>query len=268
MGNLYTSKKIFSLVLAVLVSGGIIFSAFNYNKFSNKKTIAEEQVLSSEDWLNSLKIITTSATSTIATVERGLMGVDTATSTTEKIGRDLLMEYALSQNSKSGSGISNLEVESITNTLIAKAQTATPNPYTIKDIRITTDSSQSFAIYSEALNPLLTNFYKGYVMNESVFVAKALADRDPTALAPLAPRIERYKKLETDLIALKAPKSISQEHFELLHAYASARIAIEGMYNLFSDPIQGLNALSQYNLALKELLTISEKYKNIKMPQM
>jgi hypothetical protein len=240
MGKIYTLKKSFPLVLAVLLSGGIIFFAVNYEGFSSKKTINEEQVLSNENWLESLKVVTTSATSTFATVQRGLMGVDTATSTTDKVGRDLLMEYALTQKAKSGEILTDSEVKIITSKLLQTAQEKPQIPYTIDDITIVKNSLQSSDFYTQRLNSILKEFYTGYAMNETIFVVKALNDQDPSVLEPLAQRITRYKNLEEDLISLKTPQDLAPLHFELLVAYTSTRITIEGMYGIFKDPVRGL----------------------------
>lgn len=267
MGKKYTFKKMFPFILAILLSGAVVFFALNYENVFSKKKSGQEHVLSNEDWANSLKVITTSPTSTFATVERGLMGVDTATTTTDKISRDLLMEYAFSQKARSGEALSDMEIQSITNKLLQKAQEGTRNPYTASDITAVKDSLEASQKYFQTLNQLIAKFYSGYTVNESIFVVKALNDQDPSILEPLASHIERYKKLEQSLLAIKTPQSLSANHLQLVNAYASVRIAIEGMYGIFNDPIKGMSAIPAYSQALNDLLVIANKYQTLTVPK-
>lgn len=262
MDKKYTFKKITPYILAVTMGVGIIATTLFLK--SPRQGETENNTLSgNNDWISTLRVVSNNATSTSISTQRGFLS--TSTTTTDRVGRELLMEYALAQSQSSGTNISDTSVQAIADHLIQRSSLTHDTPYSDKDILLAPDTIEAFVEYGKKINTLITTFNKQFPMNELTVLTKALESRKEEDITPLLIQISAYKNLEKNLLLVKVPPIAADIHLRLVQSYANIRLSVESMSLLFTDPAQSLASVPQYAKDLNALLFVAKDFANLKL---
>lgn len=266
MDKKYTLKNITPYILAVAMGAGIIVATFTLRGSENNSSDTENGSYSeNNDWISTLRVVSNSATSTHISTQRGLLGI--STTTTDRIGRELLMEYALAQSQSTNTTISDKSAQAIADHLVQKSSIIHETPYTSKDVLLAPDTTEAFIAYGKKINTLITTFNTQFPMNELTILTKALNSRKEEDVAPLLIQISAYKNLEKNLLLVKVPPMAADLHLRLVQGYAHVRLSVESMSRLFTDPAQSLASVPQYAKDLEALVFVAKDFAAFKVPQ-
>ncbi|MDO8604105.1 MAG: hypothetical protein Q7K40_01730 [bacterium] len=239
------SKKIFSVLFALLIGAGIIFFAW---KGGGVTYLKDSSTTTNEEWKDTLSVIPEiSPLKTLGFSGGVATGKNDATTTTSALARDLLVEYALTQTSAASTTLSDAEVGGIAQTLAERARAnSTIKTYTEKDLHIVPASTSSLAIYQKEVSQALALFQKENTVNELRVVYEATQTKDASSLTVLATSVNAYQKLIKTLLALNIPKSVVPFHLLLLKSQATLVSGIQDMAQMLADPVRGMNGLATY----------------------
>ena len=267
MGNFHMLKKRIPLILAVILSVGVIVVAFNYEKLFGAPTVdGEGNLLENSDWISTLRVIPQSdASQETLAAQRGLIGENL--STTDRTGREMFLEYVLAQSQATESGISTTSAETIARHLVEKAFDERVTPYTKEDILLAPDTQTALGAYLGQLGALITAFNKTYPMNELQTIRNALESNDPSKLTPISDRITAYANLEKKLLLLKVPPTDADLHLRFIQAYANIRLSLESVTFLFTDRVRGMVGIAQYQQDITSLAQTANEFKTIPLPK-
>ncbi len=254
-------KKSLLIISAVLLGAGIIFIALK----GSTLTVSDE-ITNNDNWRDSLSVVPAlDATSTLA-VQRGLrvaenISLGEGLSATDLFSRQIFASYvSMMKGQTPGAVLTADQAEGIADELVQNLASATTTTYTIKDVKISTDNSgPAFTAYSKSLTKALDAFTTTKTP-EIPIISEVFSVEGTGKVALLVPVIAQYKKLETDLLAIKVPTKLAPLHLRLVQAYAVLRSAITTMHGSFNDHVVILGAFSQYRNGLEELTTIAEEY--------
>lgn len=128
------------------------------------------------------------------------------------------------------------------------AELATDTFFTEADITISSDTTNAaLRSYGNAIARIVRdNALEGSTEGEIVIVGKALRDGTPETLAALAPIIASYDGMIEDMQHIGVPRTLTEEHLDLLNAYNALRIDIDGMRQAFTDPVYALARFQRY----------------------
>lgn len=252
-------KNLFSIILAILVGGGIILFAWGGN------TLMQGDVLNKKEngaWKDSLHVISQGSSSKTLGVQRGSTQ-SAATTTTDILARNLLVDYALLQTKGATTTISDADAQALAQSLINKIEMPRGTVYTLKDLSVSSDNSETaLATYSKSVGDAMSTFASTHTTNELALVSSALTTKDPKKLEGLATIATQYAKLKKSLLAIKTPSNIAPLHLRLVQGYANIETMIVVMQKMFIDPMQGLAALTQYKKETTALEVLAKDYRN------
>lgn len=252
-------KKIFSIILAILVGGGIILFAWGGN------TLIKGDVLNEKEngvWKDSLHVIPQGSSSKTLGTQRG-GAQSAATTTTDILARNLLVDYALLQTKSATTTISDADAQMLAQSLISKIEMPRGVVYTLKDLNISNDNSEAaLATYSKSVEGAMKAFTSVHTINELTLVSSALTTKDSQKLEGLANIATQYAKLKRSLLAIKTPSDIAPLHLRLVQSYANIETMIVVMQKMFIDPMQGLAALTQYKKETTALEVLAKDYRD------
>jgi len=105
-------------------------------------------------------------------------------------------------------------------------------------------------------NALGTTFAKNSVAgveHELVIVQRALQTNDKKELEKLAIIVEAYRKTIADVLLVPVPQNIVSLHLDLLNTMSVVKFDIEGMKSVFTDPLEAIRKISEYQTAVVSL---------------
>jgi len=121
--------------------------------------------------------------------------------------------------------------------------------YTIKDIKVVSDSDENIAKYFENLFDSSIEHANNMTENELDLVALAIQTNDTSFLAPIPGIINEYKNFTQKLLDISVPQVFSQKHVDAVNNYNIITISVRDMQKVFSDPISALVAIENYRTA-------------------
>lgn len=264
MDKKYTFKKLAPYALAITIGAGIVAVTLLLKNIQQDEVV-NNNISGNDDWISTLRVVSDNATSTHIGTQRGLLGI--STTTTDRIGRELLMEYALAQSQSTNTTISDKSAQAIADHLVQRSSITHETPYTSKDILLAPDTTEAFIAYGKKINTLITTFNTQFPMNELTILTKALNSRKEEDIAPLLIQISAYKNLEKNLLSVKVPPMAADLHLRLVQNYAHVRLSVESMSRLFTDPAQSLASVPQYAKDLEALVFVAKDFAAFKIPQ-
>jgi len=163
--------------------------------------------------------------------------------TTERVSQDLIGGYL---TLKTKGEFDQQDQEEFLNSVIGDNQDNTNiEKYYLNNIQITEDNSfDSFQKYSDGL----LNILKQNSNNEDdlIILKRALDTNNERELDKLDLSIQSYKNIQVELLKLKIPSEIKQNHLDILNLFFNIQKNVEDMKNVFNDPINVLIKLSSY----------------------
>ena len=252
-------KKLFSIVLALLVGVGIILFSWGGELLTQKSASGER---GDSAWKDALRIIPRDSSSNTLGAQRGNTQSE-ATTTTDIIARNLLVDYALLQKSSATTTISDTDAQMIAQSLVNKVELPQATTYSLKNLNISTDNSDAaLAAYSEKVSGAMQSFTSVHITNELALVTTALTTKDARKLEGLGKIATQYAGLKKNLLAIKTPSVVAPLHLRLVQSYANIEVLVIAMQKLFTDPMQGLAALTQYKKETAALEAIAKEYRD------
>ncbi len=129
---------------------------------------------------------------------------------------------------------------------------AAAKPYVMSEIKVKADNSKEAV---KQYGNEMIDVFKKYVVssrNEGLIVKDALQKSDPEILKELDPVVESYKNIVNALLKIEVPRSMDILHLELLNSVNSILFVMQSFRAALTDPISGLNAVSQYMLVTQK----------------
>ena len=251
-------KKIFSVTLALAAGVGIIFFAWIGDTTQSNK-VSFEPTVSGDSWKDSLRFVPVATPSKILSVSQQI--VEEATTTTGKIAREMLIDYALMVNSSATTTISDAEADVLAQRLTDKVRVAQDRQYTIKDLNISTDNStNAFATYSNEVIRIASVLATSRTKND-LEVAFMSPNVDPTAKKiALEQNATQYENFIKSMLATKTPSGISTLHLQIIQIYSVLRASVQALANVYTDPFTGLAALAQYREGVDALVILLKEH--------
>lgn len=255
-------KKIFSVLIALLASVGIIFFAWSS---VTKTHIDNNDVTANDDsWEESLSVVPQKDLLKALNSARWSNITNDATTTSDIVSRELLINYVLAQKlNMSTTTMSDTDATAIAQTALSKIGLPKARQYTERDIIISDDNSPSALVtYSKNVDVVMQEFSKSQTKND-IEIAFALPDvvGEEKRSSDIAQNITRYDKLITGLLGTRTPSFLSTAHIHLIQKYANIKMMIMPLSEIFSDPLVGLSALSIYRQEVADLSSIEEEFK-------
>ncbi len=259
-------KKTLVVAFSVLVGGGIIFIAWQSVSFTSKKSLTESEKtdqLAQGDWREALKVIPSDSLYSSLLGSRGSLGSTTlATTTTDRLGRELLASYALAQKSIGNKTMSEADTKTLSGILVDKVMVDTTiKQYTEKDLKIVPIGGGALITYQKELSKILADFSAKNTLNEVKVVAEAVEKNDNTKLATLTSTISSLQKLVNSLLAMKTPETVTTFHLSLVQNYALIHSGVIDMQQIVDDPVVGMRGIAKYRQGMNALNVLASKLK-------
>lgn len=257
------SKKIFSVILALLIGAGIIFFALKNDSVLGTKNTPQSKLQK-----NSLTVTSSGYPKKILRGNSVRASEGVATTTTDIIARELLVTYAVNQKVDETKTMSDAEAETLAQSLMEKIKLPQAKQYTEKNLNISPDNSiPSLTTYAKNVNGFMQTFSATRTTNELVVVAEAISDNDVKKLEGLSTIALGYGILKKELLAVKTPSVVASLHLRLVQSYTNIENTIVLMQTLFNDPVQGLAALIEYKKEITLLNTLATEYRDYTPPR-
>lgn len=264
----YFSQKSFSILLAVLLGIGIILFAWRTVSFTGTKTSFEKSddpvAMSDDSWRDALKVIPKDSLTRLLGANAGSASstLGLATTTTDLLGRELLMSYALAQKALGTTPMSDDQTQAISGILAGKVMTDSGlKQYTGKDVIIIPTSTSTLTTYQKELSKALANFSRKNTVNELRVVAEAMDKKDSAKLAPLASSVVNLQALTSSLLAMKTPDKVSALQLFLINNYSLVLSGITDMQKITDDPALGMRGIAKYQKGMNMLSALQELLK-------
>lgn len=252
-------KKTLVVILSVIVGGGVIFVAWQNASSTPKKNLTESEKtgqFSQRDWRDALKVIPgDSLYPSLLGARSGINSSTTlATTTTDRLGRELLASYALAQKTIGNQPMNDADTKTLSDILADKAMIdTTVKQYSKKDLKVVSASASALTTYQKELSKLLADFSAKNTLNEVKVVAEAVEKNDNTKLAPLTSTVSSLQKLVNSLLAMKTPETITTFHLILVQNYALIHSGVKDMQQIVDDPVVGMRGIAKYRQGMNTL---------------
>lgn len=253
-------KKIFSVFIAILIGGGIVFFAWRATGAPQTKGSA----LNTGNWKNSLSVVPQSPQAKTSNLIKNTIESSTteATTTTDIISRKLLLEYVYSQKGAATTTLDDVAVKNIAARLAGEVVVPKRKQYTLSDLNINTENTPaSYALYSNTTNTLIKeHLATEKTENELVLVDRAIKNNDGASLEMLTQKSARYENLLKKLLSLETPSSLAPIHLHLIQSYETLRSATLGLQKILIDPVMGIVAIEEYRSGIDALFITSQEF--------
>lgn len=130
---------------------------------------------------------------------------------------------------------------------------AVTNHYTLKDIQTIQTTMQNLGSYAATLKKTIIK-YDTQTPDIEV-LATALQNEDPSGLPQLSQSATIYQKLAKDLVAIKVPLGLAQDHLALTNSFAGIATSLIYMTELNDNSLKALVGVAIYNNYSAKLTT-------------
>ena len=257
------TKKIFSVLIAILVGTAIIF--FSLKGTGATRTGGTESD-ASVNWKDSLSVVPQKySLKALGAVENNITVESVvATTSTDLIARKLLLEYASIQNNSATTTISDRDVAGIAGVLANDVKLPNRKIFTIADLHVSTASSTEANLsYANKVNQLIRDFLPiEQPENEITILASAVSTKDSIALSKISSKATLYQNLINKLLMVDTPPSLSTIHLRLISACETLRAATVGLQSILVDPVIGVASITLYQSGIDEIISVKQDYRN------
>jgi len=256
-------KKIFLVLLSVVLGGIVIFGALVFSGIIGK----EKAPAPSDEWKDGLSAITEPIV--LARVKKS--NVENAgpsmlaTTTTDILAGKLLAEYARTQKNSNTQEMSDADAQEIASTLAQEVTLPAQKQYTLDDLNISKDNTYNAnLLYVQTLSIILKNFMAtSQEETELTILVKVMDTNNSSLLSKLDARVIIYQKLIENLIALKVPSNVAPVHLRFIQAYEKLRASTVGFKKILSDPFVGIASLGEYRVGGDALILAEEDLRKL-----
>lgn len=255
-------KKLLPIFLATLLGGVIVAIAVKGGSIFGTTVSFTAPKEADNSWKSTLSIVP--GNKSITRVEKGTIKEDllsSATTTTDTISRKLILEYTTFQKMAATSTLSDADADTIATSLVQQIELPLGTEYNLSDLNISSDNSDaSIATYIKGLTAIMQSFLSVHKTNELDIVNDAITNKDAQKLQALNPILAQYENLKKDLLTIKTPPRVAPLHLRLIQSYSNIQSSIIAMQKVFSDSIQGLVGITQYQKEIAVLSTLDTEY--------
>ena len=253
-------KKFLTVAIALVIGLTVVFFAWRANVLQ-KNSVSFEPTISGDSWKDSLLVVPSASSSKVLGEAQKNSAV--ATTTTDLVARELLVNYAVLQQSTGTTTLSDADAQALASKLAKNIQTPQGISYSIKNISVSNDNSNSaFTLYLKEVNDAMKTFVTIHKTNEITIITDAVKTKDSSKLKPLSSIISQYRNLQKNLLLIPAPSSIAPLHLRLVQSYSDTEASIVGMQRIITDPVIGLTSLEQYRKASADIESTAAEYQN------
>lgn len=161
---------------------------------------------------------------------------------TDRIARQLFtLTSALGQSEEVDSATLQSIAATLGNSVDIKAVT---NHYSLKDIQTTQTTLPNLQAYTATLKKVLAKYDTNTPDIE--ILATALQNEDPSTLPELAQTATTYQKLAKELVAMKVPLGLAQDHLMLTNSFAGIATSFIYMTELNDNSLKALVGVAIY----------------------
>ncbi|HAT68245.1 MAG: hypothetical protein A2481_03830 [Candidatus Yonathbacteria bacterium RIFOXYC2_FULL_47_9] len=267
-------KKILSITLALLLGTGIILFAWKGGSVFN---LGDSTQKTNEGTRDALQVVSR-GTSPKTLGARNIYGnpvgsaptEGSATTTTDALARNFLVDYALTQKGMETTVWSDADADALAKKLIEKIELPKAVQYTTKDLNILDNNSDAALVtYGEGILKILSplSASKNAGMGEVTIFGEAINNKDAKGLEGLTPIIAKYAEIKESLLALKAPSSIAPIHLHFVQNFANIENDVTSMQKIFSDPAQALAGFIEYKKDVAALSATGKEFQNYRPAQ-
>ena len=167
-------------------------------------------------------------------------------SPTDKLARDFFARYmelkqvGLSQDQQSQQELVNQVLKS--GTIIT-----TPKIYNLKNILTIPDNSmEAVKKYGNEIGAVFQKYSLPNARNEVVIAKESVDGENSTILKEIDPIISSYKNINTSLLKIKVPQSISTIHLDLINNISILIFSAESLRKIDKDALSGIQGATLY----------------------
>ncbi|MES2930623.1 MAG: hypothetical protein V4665_02465 [Patescibacteria group bacterium] len=139
-----------------------------------------------------------------------------------------------------------------------------PDIYTKNMLTIKEDGPLETVEYYTAYLDLNNNYQGKNIGDEMTFIASALKNNDPGALAVAGAVGDSYRSFGKELMMIPVPERLSAIEVSMANNYEKVAVSIEGLTRLLDDPIVGMKALINYkkysDLLVEDIEKLSDNF--------
>lgn len=255
-------KKIFPIFLALFLGVAVIIVAVKGGSIFGT-TISFTTKKEDNSWKSALSIVP--GDNSLTRVEKGVIkkedSLSGATTTTDILSQKIILEYAAFQRRTATTTLSDNDAETIATSLVQEVELPLGTEYQASDLNVSKDNSDvAIALYLKDLTTLMQTFSAAHKVSELDIINDAIANDDAQKLQDLAPILTQYEKLKKGLLLLKTPSLMVPLHLRLVQSYSNIQSSIIVMQKIFTDAIQGLAGITQYQKEIEVLNTLETEY--------
>jgi len=242
-------KKIVSVTFAIIFGIGIIFVAW-------RSSVQTSSPILSKTPGGVLGVLPSKYSYATLGFNSGRPGAsDLATTSTDFIAEQLVLNYALAQRNTATTTFVNPDSKALAADLAQKAL-SDPNlkQYTTADLALTSDSSVAgYDVYRKKVAAAFRTLIDENQGKELVVIATAIDAKNEATLAPLASSQAAYEKFLAAILVIPVPPSAIKVHLLLVHSASLMASGIEDIRQMIADPVRGMRGMAKYNYGLSLL---------------
>lgn len=248
--------------MSVILGGGVIFVAWQSVSVTPKKSLTDggkTGQFSQGDWRDALKVIPgDSLYPSLLGVRSGINSSTTlATTTTDRLGRELLTSYAVAQKSIGDQPMNDADAKIISDILAGKMMKDVDfKQYTEGEITIVPENTTTLTLYQKELLEAFGTFNRKNTVNELAVISDALNRNNGSKLEQLSTVEYNINVFTVSLLGMKVPQTVVSFHLELINNYKLLSSGIADMQQIINDPAIGLRGFAKYQKGMNSLQLI------------
>ncbi len=264
------SKKTLSIILAVLVSVVIIFSALSKKLgVGGYSFLSKQQGAQTSDTLQVVAGNSTDKLIMAAPIQNQIVLGDSskadksanASTTTDLLARQLLANYAANIQTSGTTTLSNAQAEAQARVLAQGIDVPQGTRYTTLDVSVSEDNSAAaITAYATETTKIIKAFLATKKTNDLVIMFEGSQNNDKTRTADIEHAASLYTKLIHDISAIKIPSLFAPLHVRLIQDYSDMQNGLRIMKYLYTDPVKALVGFRQYQGAANDLFSLQKDY--------
>jgi len=194
----------------------------------------------------------------------GTTGTTSPISETDAFSQAFLVKYLMlkQQNGNLDEASKQELVNALTSNMV---KTDLPVIYKISDLKISEDtSSAALKKYSQKMNEIFNKKYKNPTPGDEYYILEdAMVNGKLERLTELKSMVEMYKNMQIDYLNVSVPKSIADYHLKFLNSLAGLERATGKFGNTEEDPLNGLLAIKEYQVAASNYISSLESINKV-----
>jgi len=249
----WQSKKILSVMFAVLVGVGIIlFAWFGDDLLSKKSGVVDDGSAAT------FRVVSQQGTNYQNT--KGGIG-DSSTTITESLSQDLVTAYVNTKSDESSaSTMSDKDAAAFVEKVLKDKVGTAVKQYTAKDLVVIETSPAVVTRYKEEVAQAVKTLLEKSSFDELILVTRAINANDEAKLLPLQTSVNNYQLFVDTLLLIKVPSSEVTFHLYALQSYATVLSGVIDMQSILSDPVLGSQGIAKYNAGVKMILQTEQLF--------